>query len=172
MTVPSDWTLPFSEKTIHLGLAKLWKKSPMHSRNVSYKNFTSHLTLKIVSGNLLWWCNDLCHYLMTTCPQSCFRYSIYIKGSRDSSVSIMTAWVRFPRVQDFFFSPVSRLTLGPTQLPIQWLLGAPSPRIKRQGPEADYSPPSSAKVKKHGATAPLPHTSSWQWSTGKTCFYI
>jgi hypothetical protein len=91
MPVPSDWTLPFSEKTIHLGQATLRKKSPVHSRNVWYSNFASHHMFKIVSGNLLWWCNDLCHYLMT-CPQSCFWYNIYIKWSRDSSVGIMTGY--------------------------------------------------------------------------------
>jgi hypothetical protein len=33
---------------------------------------------------------------------------------------------------------------------------------KRQGPEADHSPTSSAEVKNCGAIHPLPHTSSWR----------
>jgi hypothetical protein len=35
---------------------------------------------------------------------------------------------------------------GPTQPPIQWVLGVLSLGVKQQGPEADHSPPSSAKV--------------------------
>jgi hypothetical protein len=37
--------------------------------------------------------------------------------------------------------------LGPTQPPIQWVLGAFSPGVKRQGREADHSPPTGAEVK-------------------------
>jgi hypothetical protein len=37
---------------------------------------------------------------------------------------------------------------GPTQPPIQWVPGALSPGAKRQGREADHSPPTSAEVKK------------------------
>jgi hypothetical protein len=41
----------------------------------------------------------------------------------------------------------SRPALGPTQSPIKWVGGAPSPGVKRPGREADHSPPTSAKVK-------------------------
>jgi hypothetical protein len=37
---------------------------------------------------------------------------------------------------------------GPTQPPIQWVLGALSTGVKRPGREADHSPPTSAEVKK------------------------
>jgi hypothetical protein len=37
--------------------------------------------------------------------------------------------------------------LGPIQPPIQWVLDALSPEVKRPGREADHSPPSSAEVK-------------------------
>jgi hypothetical protein len=47
----------------------------------------------------------------------------------------------------FFFSTVSRPALGPTQPPIQWVLGSFSPGLKQLGCEADHSPISSAKVK-------------------------
>jgi hypothetical protein len=47
----------------------------------------------------------------------------------------------------FFFTTVSGTALGPTQPPIEWVLGALSLGIKRQGLEADQSPPSSAEVK-------------------------
>jgi hypothetical protein len=43
-----------------------------------------------------------------------------------------------------------------SQHPIQWLLGARSPGVKRQGREAALQPPSSAHVKNGGAKHPLP----------------
>jgi hypothetical protein len=47
--------------------------------------------------------------------------------------------------RDFFlFATASGPTLGPTQHRIQWVMGDLSLRVKRPGPEADYSPPSSA----------------------------
>jgi hypothetical protein len=39
------------------------------------------------------------------------------------------------------------MALGPTQPPIQWVLGALSLGVKRPGHEADHSPPSSAEFK-------------------------
>jgi hypothetical protein len=61
----------------------------------------------------------------------------------------------------FLYSIAPRQALGPTQPPIQWVLGALSLRVKRPGHEADHSPPSSAEVKNVGAIPPLPHISSW-----------
>jgi hypothetical protein len=54
----------------------------------------------------------------------------------------------------------ARPTLGPTRPPIQLVPGALSQEIKRQGREADHSPPSSDEVRKRGAIPPLPHMSS------------
>jgi hypothetical protein len=45
------------------------------------------------------------------------------------------------------FSTLSRLALGLTQ-PGYWVLGVLSLGVKRQGHEADQSPPASAEVKK------------------------
>jgi hypothetical protein len=47
----------------------------------------------------------------------------------------------------FLLTTTSRLALGPTQPPIQWVLGALSFGVKQLGHEADHSPPSSAEVK-------------------------
>jgi hypothetical protein len=78
--------------------------------------------------------------------------------SLDSSVGIATGYglddrgvgVRVPEsVKNFLFSTSSRLALGSTQPPIQWLPGALSPGLKRQGREVDHSPPTSAEVKKN-----------------------
>jgi hypothetical protein len=52
-----------------------------------------------------------------------------------------------PGGQDFSFT-ASKPALGPTQLPIKWVPGALSPRVKRPGREADRS--SSADVKNGG----------------------
>jgi hypothetical protein len=43
---------------------------------------------------------------------------------------------------------VDTVFIWPTQPPIQWVLGALSPGVKRQWREADHSPPASAEVKK------------------------
>jgi hypothetical protein len=55
-----------------------------------------------------------------------------------------------------FYSIDSGPALVPTQPPIQWALGALSRRVKRQGNEADPSPPSTVKIKNGGAIRPLP----------------
>jgi hypothetical protein len=55
-------------------------------------------------------------------------------------------------------STACRLTLGSTQPPIQWALGALSPGPKWPGREDDSSPPSFAEVKNVGAISPLPST--------------
>jgi hypothetical protein len=47
----------------------------------------------------------------------------------------------------FLFTTASRMALGPTQPPIQWVPGALSLGVKRLGHEADHSPSSSAEVK-------------------------
>jgi hypothetical protein len=63
--------------------------------------------------------------------------------------------------KNFHFSMSSRLALGPTQPPIQWVSGDLSPWIRRLGREADHSPPTSAEVKEIWSMHPLPHTSLW-----------
>jgi hypothetical protein len=55
--------------------------------------------------------------------------------------------IRVPVGARFFFPTSSRRIREPTHPPIQWVPGALSPRVKRPGREADYSPPTTAKVK-------------------------
>jgi hypothetical protein len=52
------------------------------------------------------------------------------------------------RVKNFLFSKFSRPDLGSTQPPIQWVPGALSHEVKRQGREAEHSPLAIADVKK------------------------
>jgi hypothetical protein len=51
------------------------------------------------------------------------------------------------RLGIFLFTTVSRIALGLTQAPIQWVPGALSLGVKCPGCEADHLPPSSAEVK-------------------------
>jgi hypothetical protein len=60
----------------------------------------------------------------------------------------------------FLFSIMFRPPLGPTRPPVKWVPEALSLEVKRQGREADYSPPSDAEVNNDGAISPLPDTSS------------
>jgi hypothetical protein len=56
----------------------------------------------------------------------------------------------------FLCCTASRLHLGPTKSPVQWVPGDVSLGVKRQGHEAERSPPCSAEVKNSGAIPPLP----------------
>jgi hypothetical protein len=47
----------------------------------------------------------------------------------------------------FLFTTASRMALGPTQPPVQWVPGTLSLGVKQPGREAYHSPPSSAEVK-------------------------
>jgi hypothetical protein len=74
--------------------------------------------------------------------------------SHDSSVTIVTllragqsGFDSWQGLGIFLFTTMSISALGPTQSPIQWVLGALSLRVRQPGHEADHSPPSSAKVK-------------------------
>jgi hypothetical protein len=97
----------------------------------------------------------------TNSDNRCF-YLIYcsiplLYVSHSSAVGIATGYgldyigvgVQVPvQFKHFNFSISSWLAVGPIQPPIQWVPGALSPGVKRQGREADHSPPTSAEVKK------------------------
>jgi hypothetical protein len=52
------------------------------------------------------------------------------------------------RVKNFLFPAVSRPARGPTHPSIQWALGPLSPGVLRPGLETDYSPATSANIRK------------------------
>jgi hypothetical protein len=63
----------------------------------------------------------------------------------------------------FLFTTASRMVLGPTQPPVQWVPGALSLRTKRPRRGADHSPPSSCPGERmRGAIPPLANTSLWR----------
>jgi hypothetical protein len=72
--------------------------------------------------------------------------------------------VQFPAGAGFF-SPChpSRPAPGPTHPPIQWVLGAVSPGVKRLGRDAKHSPPSSAEVKNVGSYTCTPQYIVMVW---------
>jgi hypothetical protein len=71
------------------------------------------------------------------------RYSDWLRAGRPRGRSSSLG-----RVMNFLLSTTSRPTLGSTQPPIQWVLGALSPGVQRPRREADHSSPASAEVKK------------------------
>jgi hypothetical protein len=78
--------------------------------------------------------------------------------NREAQSAAHSVWLRAGRPGDrgsipgsdkrtFPLASVSRLTLGPTPPPVQWVRGGPFPRRKaRLGRDADHSPPSSIDV--------------------------
>jgi len=68
----------------------------------------------------------------------------------------------------FFFTTVSKSVPGPTQLPIQWVPGAITLIVKRQGREADHSTPSGTDVKNAWRYTSTPQYAFMAWCPVKT----
>jgi hypothetical protein len=79
----------------------------------------------------------------TPVPRQRSRYSDWLRAWRPRGRRSSPGWVK-----NSLFSTSFRPAMGPTQPPSQWVPGALSPRVKRQGREADHSPPASAEDKK------------------------
>jgi hypothetical protein len=88
----------------------------------------------------------------------------------DSSVGIATAYrlegrgvgIRIQLGESYFSSILrSKHSRGPPSFLTSVHLCPSSPGVKRQGREADHSPPTSSEVKKTGIHTSTPHTSSW-----------
>jgi hypothetical protein len=58
--------------------------------------------------------------------------------------------------QELSLLQVVQTTLRPTQPPIQLVLGAPSPEVKRSRHEANHSSPTSAEVKEKSIDTSTP----------------
>jgi hypothetical protein len=75
----------------------------------------------------------------------------------------LTVGVRFPtEVRDFSLFHVVQTCSGADAASYQMGTRALSLGVKWPGREADYSPPSSTKVKNGGTVYPVPHMTSWR----------
>jgi hypothetical protein len=89
-----------------------------------------------------------------------------ITRSGDNSIVILTDYGldgrgirdRFPAGTRFFFSTASKPDLCSANSPIQLVLGALSPGVKRPEREADQSPHPELRLKIGGTIPQLPHT--------------
>jgi hypothetical protein len=66
-----------------------------------------------------------------------------------------------PEQEIFLYSTASTPPLGSTQVPIQWVLGAPSEGVKRLVLEANLSPPSSVDIKNDGIISLRPQKENY-----------
>jgi hypothetical protein len=73
----------------------------------------------------------------TSCQ--CSQCSDWVLAGQSRVWSLAEAWV-FPPILK------SRPVLGPTQTPIQWILGVASPGVKRPQREGNHSPRSSVEL--------------------------
>jgi hypothetical protein len=91
------------------------------------------------------------HYKHLEEPGWRSRYSNWLRAGRPSARSSSSGGGK-----NFHFLS-SRPALGSTQPPFQWVTGALSRGIKRQGREADHSPPASVEAKKWIYTSTPPY---------------
>jgi hypothetical protein len=124
------------------------------SDGVTSQNAVFIITTAVITSDLTLNVENLLCRILESCTtihnKQNIVYMLHYKciESRESSVGIATGyglddqgvWVRVPV---FYFSMSSRLALGSTQPPIQWV-----PGVKRPLLEAGHSPPTSAEVKK------------------------
>jgi hypothetical protein len=96
------------------------------------------------------------HLTTLRASTACYKHSFIFNGLGQHSQ--YSDWLRAgqqrgggsrpSRVKNFHFSTSSKPVLGPTQPPIQRVLGDLSPGLKWPGHETDHSPPTSADVTK------------------------
>jgi hypothetical protein len=95
-------------------------------------------------------------------PLTCPGTQLTLKLSQYSEQAMgWTADFYFRQRQEIFrYATAFRAALGLNQPPIHCFRGAPSPGVKRQVRETDYSSPCTGEVKNGGAKPPVPHMSS------------
>jgi hypothetical protein len=109
---------------------------------------------------------SLRYVLILSCQLRCTSFEFRLT---DRLVVALGYWLddrRFEtrqRLRIFLFTIVSRLALGPTQPPIQWVPGALSLGVKRLGYEDDHSPPPSSEVKNAWSYTSTPQYAFMAW---------
>jgi hypothetical protein len=122
-----------------------------HQSNVWYEPVTSSTITKYFDKTSY---NDYrgSIHIITNNIRRTFKFDINARGLRQLrqhsgyATSSMSGFRFRPGVGNFF-STTFRLTLGPTQPPIQWAPRDLSQGVKRLGRAAGHSPPSSDEVK-------------------------
>jgi hypothetical protein len=107
---------------------------------------------------------------LTLTMNECFNHNIRAGTARDTALSYGLDDRWFESRQGlglFLFTTVSRTALGLTRLPIQWLSGALSLRLKRPDREVDHSSPPSAEVKNAWSSTTTPQYSFMMWCSVK-----
>jgi hypothetical protein len=116
-------------------------------------------------------CRIKCKYTITFLHKELSEYTIafsyvalHVSATQVSHYSnkLQTGWPglnSWKGQEIFLYSLASRLALGPTQPPIQWVFRTLSPGVRRPEGEDDHSSSLSAQVKNGGAMPPLPHIS-------------
>jgi hypothetical protein len=93
------------------------------------------------------------HYEDNTCDRKILKWLLNMEAT-DWMIEVLgfnSQW----GLGIFLFTTVSRLTLGPTHLPVQWVPGALSLGVKWPGREADHLH-LALMSRMHGAIPPLP----------------
>ena len=80
--------------------------------------------------------------------------------------------IKYPSVAAIFLNyEMSRLALGPTQPPIEWVLRALSPGVRQLGHEADHLPHLLARIGMTRLMPPLYHMPAWHTQGQILCVF-
>jgi hypothetical protein len=90
---------------------------------------------------------SLFQFLNTTNEMCCSRTLVLLRIF-SCLISHLFIFKPIEGVKNFLSFKSSRMALGSTQHPIQWVPGALSPGVKRSGREADHLPPDRTEVRK------------------------
>jgi hypothetical protein len=136
-------------------------------------------TVNITCCFLLFFCQKICYSkagnanLLVPGCQIFIKSYLLIRNGTSLPCCASTTWWIYLCLLIFPFTTASRLTLGPTQPPIQWVPAALSMEVKRPQREANHPPPCSAEVNNAWSYTSAPQYAFMVWrsvkkSTGTT----
>jgi hypothetical protein len=145
-----------------------------YALSLYYKQRTGRPNILIVAHNVFWYYFRVCktyipppYFFTLTYPLdqilqiTATFLGVRIAQSVKRRATGWTAPVRFPAVQDFSLLHSVQAGSGAHTASYPMGIGGSFTGGKRQGREADRSPPSSAEVKNGGAIPPLPTCLQW-----------